>query len=113
MAKTKAAPKVSKTKKAPKGAPNAAHDPEDARERHTADRVMQTVLAEHKVEAETKRLDQWVPIECPHCGEGSELHVIADMDGQSIDQDCAVCCRPFVAHVEIDEDEAHVGVEAA
>jgi hypothetical protein len=109
MAKTKAATKVAKTKKTVKGAEDYA----DARERRTAETVMQVVLAESKVEAETVRLDQWVPIECPHCGEGTELHVIADMDGQSIDQDCTVCCRPYVAHIEIDEGDAHVGVEAA
>lgn len=109
MAKTKNA----KAPKAPKKVKKPAADAEDAREQNTADKVMQTVLAEHKAEAEIVRLDQWVPIECPHCGEGTELHVIADMDGQSIDQDCTVCCRPYVAHVEIDEDEAHVGVEAA
>ena len=111
MAKTKAPTKVAKptTKKAKKG----GEDHEDARERHTAEAVMQTVLTEAKVEAETVRLDQWVPIECPHCGEGTELHVIADMDGQSIDQDCTVCCRPYVAHVEIEEDDVHVGVESA
>ncbi len=109
MAKTKSA----KAPKAPKKVKKPAVDAEDVREQNTADKVMQTVLAEHKAEAEVVRLDQWVPIECPHCGEGTELHVIADMDGQSIDQDCTVCCRPFVAHVEIDEDEAHVGVEAA
>jgi Cysteine-rich CPXCG len=111
MAKTKAAakPKAAKMKKARK----AAEDPAEARERHTAERVMQTVLAESLAEASVERLDQWVPIECPHCGEASELHVIADMDGQSIDQDCMVCCRTFVAHVEIDEGEANVGIEAA
>jgi transcription elongation GreA/GreB family factor len=106
MAKTKAA-------KAPKKAKKPAEDHAEARERSTADKVMQTVLAEHKAESEVVRLDQWVSIECPHCGEGTELHVIAEMDGQSIDQDCTVCCRPFVAHIEIDEGEAHVGVEAA
>ena len=112
MAKSKAAAKPKATKKAAKK-PAVGADHEEARERHTADRVMQTVLAEHKVEQETKRLDLWVSIECPHCGEGTELHVIADMDGQSIDQDCAVCCRAFIAHVEIEDDDAHVGVEAA
>lgn len=105
-AAVKTSSKAKKTKK-------VDEDHEDAHERRTAETVMQTVLAESKIEAETKRLDQWVPIECPHCGEGTELHVIADMDGQSIDQDCTVCCRPYVAHVEIDEDDAHVGVEAA
>ncbi|MDE2490311.1 MAG: CPXCG motif-containing cysteine-rich protein [Elusimicrobia bacterium] len=111
MAKTKAAakPKAAKTKKASK----ISEDPADARERHTAERVMQAVLAESVAEASVERLDVWVPIECPHCGESSELHVIAAMDGQSIDQDCGVCCRTYVAHVEIEEGEANVGVEAA
>ncbi len=106
MPKTKAPAKAKKTKKAEA---DHSHD----HEHKTAERVMETVLKEQSVEATAERLDQWVTIECPHCGEGTELHVIADMDGQSIDQDCTVCCRSFVAHVEIDEGEAHVGVEAA
>ena len=106
MVKTKAAAKGKKLKK-------KAVDNVDVNERKTAEKIMETVLKEHTIEVATERLDQWVTIECPHCGEGSELHVIADMDGQSIDQDCTVCCRAFVAHIEIDEGEAHVGVEAA
>lgn len=120
MAKTKAAkkktvktktakPKAVKAKKPKKTAADAA----EVKDLRAAEQVMETVLQETKVEAETPRLDVWVTIECPHCNEGGELHVIADMDGQSIDQDCAVCCRSYVAHVEIDEGEAHVGVEAA
>ena len=108
MPKTKSAVKP---KKAPTKKTN--EDPLEARERHTAEKVMEKVLDEHRVEETAERLDQWVTIECPHCGEGTDLHVIADMDGQSIDQDCTVCCRSFVAHVEIDEGEAHVGVEAS
>ncbi len=107
MPKTKAPAKAKKTKKAASG----PHP--DAREHKTAERIMETVLKEQSVEASAERLDQWVTIECPHCGEGTELHVIADMDGQSIDQDCTVCCRAFVAHIEIDDGEAHVGIEAA
>ena len=106
MAKLKAPAKSRKPKK-------AVPDHAETREHRTAEKVMQTVLHEQQAEASVERLDQWVTLECPHCGEGTELHVIADMDGQSIDQDCAVCCRPYVAHVEIEEDEAHVGVEAA
>lgn len=105
MPKTKAPAKAKKPKK--------ADDHHDAPEHKTAEKIMETVLKEQSVEATAERLDQWVTIECPHCGEGTELHVIADMDGQSIDQDCTVCCRSFVAHIEIDEGEAHVGVEAA
>ena len=111
MPKAKTPPKPAKAKKPAK---KDVHDDHlDPHERKTAEKVMETVLKETAVEAAVERLDQWVTIECPHCGEGSELHVIADMDGQSIDQDCTVCCRAFVAHVEIDEGEAHVGVEAA
>ncbi len=110
MAKVKAksakAPKKEKPRK-------AAVEHEDAHEHRAADKVMQTVLAEHAAEADVVRLDEWVPIECPHCGEGTEIHVIAEMDGQSLDQDCTVCCRPFTAHIEIDDGEANVGVEAA
>ena len=112
MAKTKAAkPKAVKAKA--KKSRKAAEDVADVKELRTAERVMETVLQETKVEAETPRLDVWITIECPHCNEGGELHVISEMDGQSLDQDCAVCCRSYVAHIEIDDGEAHVGVEAA
>lgn len=108
MAKTKMrAP--AKVRKSHKTSASAA----ETRERNTADKVMETVLAESQKEATTERLDQWVNIECPHCGESTDLHVIADMDGQSIDQDCAVCCRTYVAHVDIEEGEANVSVEGA
>ncbi len=107
MPKTKAPTKMKK----PKKVEPAPHP--DAHEHKTAEKIMETVLKEQSVEASVERLDQWVTLECPHCAEATELHVIADMDGQSIDQDCTVCCRSFVAHVEIDEGEAHVGVEAA
>lgn len=115
MAKTKAAkaqgskPKAVKAKKPKKADADAA----DVKELRSAERVMETVLRETQVEAETPRVDVWVPIECPHCNEGGELHVITEMDGQSIDQDCAVCCRSYVAHVEVDDGDAHVSVEAA
>jgi len=110
MAKTKTArPKAVKAKKTKKPVVDAV----DVKDLRTAERVMETVLQETRVEAETVRLDQWVPIECPHCSESTELHVIADMDGQSIDQDCSVCCRAYVAHVEIEDGEVHVGVEAS
>ena len=112
MAKTKAAkPKAVKAKA--KKSKTTAEDAADVKELRTAERVMETVLQETKVEAETPRLDVWITIECPHCNEGGEIHVITEMDGQSLDQDCAVCCRSYVAHVEIDDGEAHVGVEAA
>ncbi len=107
MAKTKTSVKL---KKSQKGA--TEHRP-NTHEDNAAERIMETVLKEQSIEAATERLDWWVGIACPHCGENTDLHVIADMDGQSIDQDCTVCCRAFIAHIEIDEGEAHVGVDAA
>lgn len=107
MPKIKAPAKAKKPKKAVTKAPADVH------EHRAAEQIMETVLKEQSLEASAERLDQWITIECPHCAEGSELHVISDMDGQSIDQDCTVCCRAYVAHIEIDEGEAHVGVEAA
>lgn len=103
--------KAAKAKKVSKKA--ADHDVNDARERKTAEKVMQTVLDEQTVEQNAERIDQWVPIECPHCGESTEIHVTQEEDGQSLDQDCSVCCRSFVAHVEIEEGEAVVNVEAS
>lgn len=113
MAKTKAKPaaKSVKPKKAKKAA--SAHDAEEANERRTAEKVMAAVLEERKAEEEAPRVDVWVEINCPFCGETADLHVIAEMDGQSLDQDCHTCARAFVAHVEIDEGEAHVSVESA
>lgn len=110
MAKTKAArPKAPRARKLAR----KTADVGSATELRAAEQVMERVLQETRVEAETVRLDQWVSIECPHCAEGIEFHVIADMDGQSIDQDCQVCCRSYVAHVEIEDGEANVGVEAS
>jgi hypothetical protein len=103
--------KAAKAKKISKKA--AEHDASEARERKTAEKVMETVLQEQTVEQTAERIDQWVPIECPHCGESTEIHVTQEEDGQSLDQDCTVCCRSFVAHVEIEEGEAVVNVEAS
>jgi len=52
-------------------------------------------------------------LECPFCGESDEIWV--DPGGgtrQEYTEDCAVCCRPRVVHVEPDHgDEPHVWLE--
>lgn len=48
---------------------------------------------------------------CPFCGEGEELYV--DLGGgrrQTYTEDCAVCCRPRVVHVEPGEEPGEVRV---
>ena len=53
-------------------------------------------------------------LECPFCGEEEEVFV--DSGGgahQTYVEDCAVCCRPRVVHVEPGEEpgEVHVWLE--
>jgi len=49
--------------------------------------------------------------ECPFCGEQEELYV--DLGGgarQTYTEDCAVCCRPRVVHVEPADEPGQVHV---
>lgn len=48
---------------------------------------------------------------CPFCGEVDEL--VVDLGGgehQQYTEDCAVCCRPRVVHVEPGEEPGDVNV---
>ena len=50
-------------------------------------------------------------VECPFCGEPEELHV--DQGGgsrQTYTEDCAVCCRPRVVHVEPGDEPGEVRI---
>jgi hypothetical protein len=52
-------------------------------------------------------------IQCPACGEWSELTLDPDSSGRMI-EDCPVCCRPWQLDVAWDEDgEPQVRVEPA
>jgi len=45
-------------------------------------------------------------VACPFCGQEEELSVDpGGGDRQSYTEDCAVCCRPRVVHVEPSDDE--------
>ena len=52
---------------------------------------------------------------CPFCGEEEELSVDpGGGDRQTYTEDCAVCCRPRVVHVEpsdVEPGEVHVWLE--
>lgn len=49
----------------------------------------------------------WTRIDCPYCGESFETAVDASAGAQRYTEDCAVCCRPIVFEVGVD-DEATV-----
>lgn len=41
---------------------------------------------------------------CPYCGEYIEMVVDCSVAEQEYIEDCEVCCRPVVLHVQVDED---------
>jgi hypothetical protein len=50
-------------------------------------------------------------VECPFCGQADELSV--DLGGgrsQVYTEDCAVCCRPRIVHVEPGDEPGEVNV---
>ncbi len=46
----------------------------------------------------------WLRIDCPHCGENFESAFDTSAGDAELVEDCAVCCRPIVIHVTIDDD---------
>lgn len=49
-------------------------------------------------------------IDCPHCGESYDTPVDTSAGTQTYVEDCAVCCRPIVVTVEVDGEDALLGV---
>jgi hypothetical protein len=50
-------------------------------------------------------------VECPFCGQVDDLYVDAGGgDAQEYIEDCAVCCRPRVVHVERGEEPGEVRI---
>lgn len=45
-----------------------------------------------------------VAVHCPYCGEPLDVTVDCSVETQSYIEDCQVCCRPIVLHVQVDED---------
>lgn len=46
-------------------------------------------------------VDDWVEIDCPHCGERVGVYLDPETRG-SLVQDCEVCCRPWRLEVARD-----------
>ncbi len=75
------------------------------------DGKLESVLKEVTAGGGEDRVEDWVSLECPYCGEGFEVHVTSEQDGQSMVEDCAVCCRPVQLLVEIQEGEIQVDAQ--
>jgi hypothetical protein len=59
--------------------------------------------------AEKEPIDEWVSVPCPFCGESFDVHVTSDEEGQTMYEDCEVCCRPVSLHITFEDGEVHVG----
>jgi transposase-like protein len=44
-------------------------------------------------------------IECPFCGQASEVVIDTSVAHQRFTTDCEVCCRPIEVHAECKSDE--------
>jgi hypothetical protein len=47
----------------------------------------------------------WVTLHCPYCGESFDSRVDLSEGDASYTEDCAVCCRPIVVSVSVEDDE--------
>ena len=45
------------------------------------------------------------PVDCPFCGQSSELILDTSIASQRFTTDCEVCCRPFEVTVECEPGE--------
>ncbi len=51
-------------------------------------------------------LEQFVPVQCPYCGERLETRVDLTAGEREYIEDCEVCCRPIEFGIELEEDRA-------
>ncbi|MBI4377173.1 MAG: CPXCG motif-containing cysteine-rich protein [Elusimicrobia bacterium] len=101
------------TKKPRKVPAHAGRQPHGAGSRNGTsargeDKVLENVLSEVTAEPASKRLEEWLSVACPYCGEEFEVHVTSEQDGQTMIEDCEVCCRPVSLHVQTEDDELQV-----
>ena len=73
-----------------------------------ADKELETVLSEVTAQPETVHLEEWISVSCPYCGEDFEVHVTSEQDGQTMYEDCEVCCRPVSLHIQTEDGELQV-----
>ena len=57
-------------------------------------------------------MEEYVPVQCPYCGQSSDVAVDTSLASQRFTTDCEVCCRPFEVRAECEAGEI-VSVDAA
>jgi len=43
-------------------------------------------------------------VQCPYCGETFETEIDTSGGSQEYVEDCYVCCKPIIFHIEVDTD---------
>ena len=56
-----------------------------------------------------EELQMWPSVQCPWCGELTEIMVEADVTDVFV-QDCEVCCRPWEIQVSVHSGEKSITV---
>ncbi|MEY4384832.1 MAG: hypothetical protein RLY20_115 [Verrucomicrobiota bacterium] len=56
-------------------------------------------------------MQETATVQCPYCGQNSEIELDATVTNQRFTTDCEVCCRPFSVHVECELGEV-LSIEA-
>lgn len=74
---------------------------------------LESILHEVTSEPLKKHLDHWAQVQCPYCGENFEVHVESAEDGQTMYEDCHVCCKPISLHIQVEDDEVHISAYRA
>jgi Cysteine-rich CPXCG len=54
--------------------------------------------------------EEFVPVQCPYCGERLETRVDLTTDEPAYIEDCQVCCRPIEFGLERDDNGALISV---
>lgn len=80
---------------------------------HAESPDLDVILTEVALEADKKPREHWAQIQCPYCGENFEVHFDSVEDGQTMYQDCQVCCKPISYHIQVDEEDVHVSAYRA
>lgn len=102
MAKKKTAQTTKKDSK--KTAAAVVGDAEEA----VSGKHLDTVLKEVTAGTEKLDLDEWIQVQCPYCGEVFDVHATSEEAGQSMIEDCGVCCRPISLHIKVEDEELTV-----
>ncbi|MBI5629311.1 MAG: CPXCG motif-containing cysteine-rich protein [Elusimicrobia bacterium] len=72
------------------------------------DEELQSVFNEVSAAPSAVRTEQWLQVACPYCSEDFEVRLTSEEDGQSLYEDCQVCCRPIVLRVSNEDGELQV-----